>query len=175
MKRQVLKLAAVLAIALIAVTSDVSAQKFGFLNSAALLQTMPEVREAEANLATFQEQLQKRGQQMLQDFQTKYQELERKNSAGEISPKQLQEETAALQEEEAKIAQFERDMQEQILGKREELLQPILNEVNEAIQQVAAEEGFAYIFDASPGGGILLYADESTDVMAQVKAKLGLE
>jgi len=155
-------------------TAELHAQKFGYLNSAALLQLMPEVREAEANLQTFQEQLQKKGQQMLEQFQAKYQELERKNSQGEISPKQLQEETKALQDEEAKIAQFERDMQQQILGKREDLLQPILDDVNAAIQEVASEHGYSYIFDASPGGGILLYADETTDVMDLVKAKLGL-
>ena len=173
--REVFKYMLILAIAVGAGVPQATAQKFGYLNSAALLQGMPEVREAEANLTTFQEQLQKRGQQMLQEFQTKYQELERKNSAGEISPKQLQEETALLQEEEAKIAQFERDMQQQILSKREELLQPILDEVNDAIKAVADEGGYAYIFDASPGGGVLLYADESTDVMDQVKAKLGIE
>lgn len=174
MKRIITKyLFAVLIIASAGAT-ELNAQKFGYLNSAALLQLMPEVREAEANLQTFQEQLQKKGQQMLEQFQAKYQDLERKNAQGEISPKQLQEETKALQDEEAKIAQFERDMQQQILSKREDLLQPILDEVNTAIQAVADENGYAYIFDASPGGGILLYADDSTDVMDLVKAKLGL-
>jgi len=173
--KQAIKYVTIIALMIGATNTSADAQKFGFLNSAVLLQSMPEVREAEANLTTFQEQLQKKGQLMLQEFQGKYQELERKNNAGEISPKELQVESAALQEEEAKIAQFERDMQQQILGKREDLLQPILNEVNDAIKAVADENGYAYIFDASPGGGILLYADESTDVMDQVKAKLGIE
>lgn len=155
-------------------TLNVSAQKFGYLNSAALLAEMPKVKEAEANLETLQKQLQAKGQKMLQDFQGKYTEVERKYSQGEISPKDLEGEKQILQAEEAKIAQFEQEMQKQMLDKREALLQPILDQVNDAIEQVAKEKGYAYIFDASPGVGVLLYADESTNIMSLVKAKLNM-
>ena len=156
------------------ITAVGSAQKVGYLNSAALLQEMPKVKEAEANLETLQKQLQAKGQKMLEEFQTKYTDVERKYSQGEISPKDLEVEKQALQAEESKIAQYEQDMQKQLLEKRETLLQPILDEVNEAIKAVAKEKGYSYIFDASPGVGVLLYADESTDVMSAVKAKLGI-
>ena len=165
---------ALLLVGLMTIGISAKAQKFGYLNSAGLLQEMPEVKEAESNLETLQKQLQTKGQQMLEGFQAKYVELERKNQSGEISPKELEEESVKLKEEETKIAQFEQDMQRQIIEKREQLLQPILDRVNQAIQDVASEEGFAYIFDASPGTGILLYADESTDVYDKVKAKLGI-
>lgn len=171
--KYLLKYTVVLA-ACFAMAGSLSAQKFGYLNSRALLSEMPEVKEAEANLETLQKQLQAKGEQMLQDFQSKYLELERKNSQGEISPKELEEESQKLKEQENEIAQYEQDMQRQIMQKRETLLQPILDKVNDAIEQVAEEEGYTYIFDASPGNGVLLYADETTDIMDQVKAKLGL-
>jgi outer membrane protein len=159
----------------VALSTALTAQKFGYLNSQALLNEMPEVKEAEANLQTLQKQLQAKGEQMLTDFQAKYVELERKNQQGEISPKELETESQKLQEQEQEIAQYEQQMQRQIMEKRNTLLQPILDRVNDAIKQVAEEDGYSYIFDASPGSGILLYVDESTDVMAQVKVKLGLE
>jgi len=165
---------AVLLVISLAFVQWTSAQKFGFLNSAALLQEMPEVKEAEANLETLQKQLQARGEKMLQEFQASYIELERKNNQGEISPIELEEQTQLLKTKETEIAQFEQNMQRQIMEKREQLLQPILDRVNEALKEVAQEEGYAYIFDASPGNGILLYADQSTDVMDKVKLKLGL-
>jgi outer membrane protein len=56
--------------------------------------------------------------------------------------------------------------------KREELLQPILDRVNKAIGDIAKEQGYSYVFDAS--SNILLYADASADVTALVKKKLGL-
>jgi outer membrane protein len=158
----------------VSVSSYTSAQKFGYLNSAAILQEMPEVKQAEADLEVLQKQLQSRGETMLKEFQTKYQELERKNQQGEISPKELDEEAQVLKVEEGKLAQFEQDMQRQVLQRRDELLQPILDRVNTAIEEVAKENGYSYIFDSSPGTGILLYADESADIVAKVKAKLGI-
>lgn len=155
-------------------SGQVFGQKFGYLNSAAIMQEMPKVKEAEANLEVLQKQLQSKGQTMLQEFQAKYQELERKNAQGEISPKELDVEAAALKQKETELAAFEQDMQNQLLQKRDELLTPIFEEVNNAIQQVAEEEGYTYIFDSSPGTGFVLYADESTNVEAKVKAKLGM-
>jgi outer membrane protein len=171
--KYLLKYTLILALAL-GVSSNISAQKFGYLNSAAILQEMPEVKQAEADLEVLQKQLQARGETMLLEFQTKYQELERKNQQGEISPKELEEESQALKADETKLAQFEQDMQRQVLERRDALLKPILDRVNAAIAEVAKEEGYTYIFDASPGTGILLYADESTDVVEKVKAKLGM-
>ena len=172
MKKISLKL--LLALALCTVIGlSAQAQKFGYLSSAAILQEMPEVKQAEADLEVLQKQLQSKGQTMLQEFQQKYQELERKNQQGEISPKELDVQAQELKEQETEIAQYEQDMQRQLMEKRDELLTPIIEEINEAIKQVAEDEGYSYIFDASPGTGILLYADESTNVMDKVKAKLG--
>jgi outer membrane protein len=156
----------------LAMSFSLQAQKFGYVNSAALLQEMPEVKEAEANLETLQKQLQAKGQKMVEDFQVKYADLERRHNEGGIAPKDLEAEAQKLKEEENAIAAYEQDMQRQVLAKREELLQPILDRVNEAIEQVAKEENYTYIFDSS--AGVLLYADESTDVTTKVKAKLGM-
>lgn len=147
------------------------AQKFGYLNSKALLAEMPEVKQANSNLEALQKQLQKRGQQMLQTLQTNYQELQRKEQQGELSPKQLEEEAKLLKQKEEELGKFEQDMQKQLVEKENQLLQPILEKVNTAIRAVASENGFTYIFDASLG--FILYADESTDVTNLVKAKLG--
>lgn len=173
MKKISLKLFLALALCTV-VGLSAQAQKFGYLSSAAILQEMPEVKQAEADLEVLQKQLQSKGQTMLQEFQQKYQELERKNQQGEISPKELDVQAQALKEQETEIAQYEQDMQRQLVEKRDELLTPIIEEINEAIKQVAEEDGYSYIFDASPGTGILLYADESTNVMDKVKAKLGM-
>jgi len=171
--KYLLKYVLILAVS-VGISTSADAQKFGYLNSAAILQEMPEVKQAEADLEVLQKQLQSRGETMLKEFQAKYQELERKNQQGEISPKELEEESQALKADEGKLAQFEQDMQRQVIERRDALLQPILDRVNTAIEEVAKEDGYTYIFDASPGTGILLYADESTDVVEKVKTKLGL-
>jgi len=133
---------------------------------------MPEVKEANSNIETFRNQLQKKGQDMIKGFQAKYAALEKKRERGELSPKQLEEEALKLGEEEQQIRQFDQDSQQKIVQKSEVLLQPLRTKIQEAIDQVAAENGYAYIFDYSTG--FVLYADQSTDVSTLVRAKLGM-
>jgi len=149
-----------------------NAQKFGYLNSQALMAELPEVKQADATLQALQTQLEKKGQLMVQDLETKYKELQRREQSGEISPKALEEEAKKLKEQEGELAKFEQDVQKQLLSRRQELLQPVIDKLNNAIKQVATEGQFTYIFDSS--AGILLYAQESLDVTTQVKTKLGI-
>ncbi|NOT36747.1 MAG: OmpH family outer membrane protein [Saprospiraceae bacterium] len=156
-------------------TSQVKAQtapKFGYLNSQSLLVEIPEVKQANSNLEALQAQLEKKGQLMVADLETKYKDLQRKEQSGEISPKALEDEAKKLKELEAEIGKYEQDVQKQLLAKRQELLQPIYDKINKVIKEVATENQFTYIFDSS--SGILLYAQESMDVTALVKTKLGI-
>ena len=152
--------------------NEVQAQKFGYINTAELLQQIPQVKEANSNIETYRNQLLKKGQEMLQSLQGKYQELERKQGAGEISPKQLEIEAQGLKAEESKIMEFDQSSQQKIFEKSETLLKPIRERIQKAIDDVASENGFAYIFDYSTG--FILYGDPSADVSALVKAKLSL-
>ena len=144
------------------------------MNSSVLLSEMAEVKQADANLEVLKQQLTKKGQQMLQSLQTKYQDLAKKEKQGELSPKQTEEEAQKLRAEEEEIVAFEKKMQQDLISKREALLAPIVEKVNTAIQDVAKENGYTYIFDARQDFGILLYADESADVTLLVKTKLGI-
>lgn len=152
--------------------TDSFAQKFGYVDTQEIIQLIPEVKEANSNIETFKTQLQKKGQEMLQALQTKYQDLERREAQGEISPKLLETEVAKLKEEENSILLFEQESQQKILEKSESLLAPIRDRIQKAIDDVANENGFDYIFDYSTG--FVLYADDATNVGAMVKAKLGI-
>ncbi len=151
------------------------AQKFGYLNSAEILSGMTEVKQADSSMEALQKQLQKKGQQMVQSYQTKLQALQKKEQAGELSPKQIEDEATKLRGEEEKIGKFQQDMEKQIMEKRNTLLQPIFDKVNSAIKDVAKENGYNYIFDRNAQqGSTILYADETQDVTTLVKTKLGL-
>ena len=149
-----------------------SAQKFGYCNSTDLLTEIPEVKQAESELQGFQTQLTKRGQEMVKSLQDKAEELKRKQDQGLISPKDVEVQTAKLEEEQEKIAQYEQEVYQKLSAKRQELFQPILDKVNDAMKVVAIENGFAFVFDANTN--VLLYADPSLDVTKQVKNKLGI-
>ena len=153
-------------------TLQLSAQKFGYVDSAALIQSIPEVKEANSNIETYTNQFQKKGQDMIKNLQAKYADLEQKRNRGELSPVQLEDEAQKLKAEEAEIMSFNSESQNKILEKSEALLQPLRDKIQNAIDEVAAENGYAYIFDYSTG--FVLFADQSTDVGALVRAKLGI-
>ena len=164
-----------LALCLLLGATQMDAQKFGYVDSNAILAGMPKVKEAESNLEALNKQLQAKGQKMMEDFQVKYEELQRKVQAGDITPKDQEAQTALLEEERNKILQFDQDMQAQMAEKRDSLLAPILEEVRTAITTVAKDNGYTYVFDGSPGVGVLLYADDSTNLTTMVKGKLGIQ
>lgn len=150
------------------------AQKYGFVNTDLILATMPDVKTMEPQLQTLQTQLQKKGQQMVTNLQKASQTAQADLEAGKMSPVQQeakQKELAKMQEE---ILAYEQSMQQQLMQKREQLLGPILEKVNNAINAVAKEQGYTMLFNGSPSSGVLLYADEAQDATAAVKSKLGI-
>lgn len=161
---------ALVATLFLGLSTAVSAQKVGYVNSIGLLQEMPEYKQAQANLTALREQIEKKGNQMVQDLQTKAIDLGNKEQKGEIAPMQLQQEYQKLQEEEASIQKFQQDKQTELANKSNELLEPISKKLNDAITAVAKEGGFKMIFDIQA----LVYYEPSEDITDQVKAKLGM-
>jgi len=161
-----------LTVAFAALTITVQAQKFGYINSQELVSQLPEVKEAEAKIETLKKQLQKKGEEMLATLQTKYNTLQKKQTDGLLSPKEIEIEAANLKQEEAKLGAFDQTSQQKIYEKSEELLTPIQARITNAIKEVATDNGYTYIFDISLG--LVLYADPGTDVSALVKTKLGI-
>ncbi len=159
-----------LLIALVCITLSVQAQKFGYINSAEIMAEMPDVKQADSQLEALQKQLQKKGQGMVEELQKNYQTVQQKVQRGELSPKQQEEESQKLETAQAELQKYEQEMVNQIQARRAELMEPILEKVNNAIQEVAKENDFQFIFDEQ----ILLYKEASQDVTALVKAKLGI-
>ncbi len=62
---KMLKLAALALFLTVGMATSLTAQKFGYVNSTAILAELPAVRAAEADLEALQKQLQKRGQDMV--------------------------------------------------------------------------------------------------------------
>jgi len=153
-------------------TTGAFSQKFGFCNSALLLTQLPDVKAADSDLQAFQTQLTKKGRERVKALQDAAADLERKKQQGTISPKDYDTQSAKLEEERQSIAKYEQEVYQKLTQKREELYKPLLDKVNKAMSDVATENGFALVFDASTQ--ILIYAHESLDVTKLVKTKLGI-
>jgi outer membrane protein len=167
---KMLKIAAIALFLTVGLASSLTAQKFGYVNSSLILAELPAVRAAEADLEALQKQLRKRGQDMVQQFQADVAVLEDKVAKGELSPKEQQTEAGKLEQRQQEIGAMEQQMVQDLQDKRTKLLEPIYNSVNEAIEEVANEKGYTFVFDQQ----VLLYAVESDDLTAAVRAKLGM-
>jgi outer membrane protein len=160
----------VLTLALVAFASSAQAQQFGYVNAQEILGELPAVKQADANLEALQAQLQKKLQASIEQLQKDYGALQQKIERGELSPVQQQAEVEKLKAREQELSGEEQGMVQQIQDKRKELLEPIYDQLNNAIKAVAKEKGYTFIFDQQ----VLLYSEESQNVSAEVKAKLGI-
>ena len=75
-----------------------------------------------------------------------------------------------IQDMQTRIQAFYENAQKQLQERETELTKPIVDRAKKAIEDVAREGGYTYIFD----GATLLYSQDSEDIMPQVKKKLGL-
>lgn len=145
-------------------------QKFGHIDSSALLELMPEKSAAEKELEAFAKEFESALQEMAKEYESKIQSFQaNEKSMVETVRNTKMREIADL---ERRIQEFQQQAQEEVGKKEQEVLTPIIDKARKAIDDVASEKGYTYVFDSSLG--VLLYADDSEDIMADVKAKLGL-
>ena len=157
---------------MLVMVSSVNAQKFGYINSAELLAEVPAVKSADSELETYQKQLMTTGEEMVKKLEAKFQAYSKEAQEGLLSQVQMQKKEEELGAEQQKIQNFEVEVQNKILAKRETLYKPILDKVKVAIEDVGKENGYTMIFDTSTG--TILHADASENVMALVKTKMGM-
>jgi outer membrane protein len=162
----------VLVFALGAATLSAQTPKYGHMNLGNLLELMPETKKANEDLKVFTDKLAAKDDSLTKAFSASYQKLEKEYGEGGLTPVQLEQRKAELQKQQEFIQKFEQDAQQMVGAKREELLRPILNKITETIKTVAKENSYLMVFDTS--SGVMLFANDSDDVTALVKKKLGI-
>lgn len=145
-------------------------QKFGHIDSAALLELMPEKAAAEKELEAFAKEFQTALEAMGKEYEAKIGEFQANEK--DMIPTVRNTKMREIADLERRIQEFQQQAQEEIGKKEQEVLTPIIDKARKAIDEVAVAKGYTYIFDSSLG--VLLYAKDTEDVMAEVKAKLGL-
>ncbi len=146
--------------------------KFGHINSGNLLAMLPESKAADAELDKLQKKLVAKGDSMVADFRNQYEKYMKLASEGTLTQIQQKAKEAELQQQQQTLQNYEQVIKVEVGKKRETLLKPILEKVDLAIQAVGKEEGFYMIFDESTGA--MMYSQPSSDILPQVKKKLGL-
>jgi outer membrane protein len=152
---------------------SVQAQKFGYLNSAAILAAMPGTKTADQKIKSLQEQLTKEGEGKATALQAKFEAYMTEVNGGKLNRVQMQEREAVLTKERETLGKFEQEAFDKIAKKREELYTPILEQVQAAIDAVGKENEYQFIFDVGVSN-FILFAEDSDDIGPLVRAKLGI-
>jgi len=159
-----------LSITLIATTffaTKALAQKYGHVDAQAILFEMAEMKQAQTEIERYRAEKEKELKDMFDRYQQSLAQLQadEKNLTPEIRSSRLRE----LQEKEQIIQQFQQDAEYKLQEKQTELYEPITQRVRKAIEKVAMENGYTYIFDANA----LHYAN-GDDISPLVRKELGI-
>lgn len=151
---------------------SVAQVKLAHVNTAEILDAMPDKTTAEKSLEKYYGELQSQLQAMGTEYQNKVQDYQANEATMSNLVKQSKEkEIVDLQN---RIQQFQANAETEFENKRAELLAPILEKIQNAINSVGKEKGYTYIFDLATGAAVYVGTD-AVDATKDVKAKLGIK
>jgi outer membrane protein len=145
--------------------------KLGYIDSNALLEAMPGKDTVQKAIQDYGQSLQNQLQAMYLEYQTKVQDYQANSQTMSDIIKQTKEKELA--DMEARIQDFQQKADQDIQKKQQQLLEPLLTKAKKAIEEIARENGYTYIFDS--GGGMLLYFEKGDNILPLVKTRLGLK
>lgn len=146
-------------------TSASAQLKIGYIDSEVLKERLPEILDVQRTL----EQLQQDYEREAMDRQTKLKKIEDDFQRQELLMSEARK--AEMRADfEAKVQQLHQFTQEkfgpegELTRKNIELMEPIFKKINDAIQLMAEEKGYDFIFDAAAPSSGLVFAKEEYDL-----------
>ncbi len=139
-------------------TLSASAQKFAHVNFNELIMLTPAADSARAQMAASQQEAQDTYKSMTDEFQTKYQQYQQKNSTWTPAIRESKEKE--LQDIQTRIQDFDQSIQQELQQQQQQLMAPIQQKAMEVVEKLAKEGGYIYVFEKSS----MLYVDDSQSV-----------
>lgn len=165
---------AIVVLALIFGAFTVNAQsKLGHINTSELIEQMPQTDSIQKKLLAIQAQWEEILKEKEVELQTKIQAYQKLASDPNANPQIIEVKRSELEKLQTSYQETQQQANSDLQLKQEELLQPLLDKVKKAIEEVAKAKGYDYIIDSTEGSA-LLYTNPSSDIMNDVKAKLGV-
>ncbi|MFT4601976.1 MAG: outer membrane protein [Arenicella sp.] len=162
-------------IILVGLANVASAQRYAYVDTQYILESVPEYSKA-------QEELNKLSEQWVNEVEDKFNQVQVKRNEFEAEKILLPEEIKRQRLKEINTLETQaKDLQKKRFGvdgdlfsQREQLIKPIQDQIFNAIQGIASERNFAFVFDKANQSN-LLYADSKYDISDQVLRKMGIK
>lgn len=164
----------ILLVAMLALPIGAIAQtlKFGHVNSQEIVVDMPEYKKAEESLKALQDKYADEFQRSQDEFAKKAQQFQQDMSEKTLPANIAERRQKELQDMGQRLEAFQQEAMQSIQKAQMELMAPIYNKVNTAIQKVGKAEGLIYIFDLASSSVPYVDPAQSKDVSTLIKAEL---
>lgn len=149
--------------------------KVGVMNPEAVLGQLPETEQVQRDLDSFIQQRREEFSQQYQNWMESVSEFEEQVENGTLTGEQRQQREQELGEREEEISAMQQRLQTQIQNRQNELLSPIMQRVENAMEAVAQELDLDYVLNriTSRGDPVVYYASErGVDITEQVIERL---
>ncbi|MBP9883055.1 MAG: OmpH family outer membrane protein [Chitinophagales bacterium] len=161
------------AVLVLLVAGEVFAQKLAYVDTEYILKNIPEYKDAQKKLDDIAASWQK-------DIDTKYAEIDKLYKSYQAEQVLLTEEMKQQRQKEIQDKEkAAKELQKQKFGyqgelfvKRQELVQPIQDNVYDAVQKIATTKAYDFVLDKS-SGSVVLFANTKVNISDQVLQALG--
>lgn len=155
------------------IISNIQAQKFAYVDTDYILNKIPEFKQAQDKLDDFSNDWQSEIESKYEDVEKMYRAYQQEQVLLTDEMRKKREEAIINKENNVKKLQQKYFGPEGTLyAKRKELIKPIQDRINDAIEQLAEKNKYQAIFDSS-SDIIMLYKDNKLDKSDQVLELMG--
>lgn len=148
-------------------------QKIGFVNSNKIFQELPAAQEVQRRIDAFTRPLQDSLEMMQSELQKSYEDYQRKEALMNEATKRGEQQRLLEMERrfnEFRVQKFGSDGV--VARETERMLEPLREDIRQAIASVAKEEKYSFVFDKTDQIQILLYGDPAHELTFKVIDRL---
>lgn len=146
-------------------------QKFAYINSQLVLQQAPGRAEAEATLQKEMEPFSRRMKAMQDSLQTMIAAFQK--DAATLTPAVQAQRQEAIAKKQAAFGQEADQLEQRAAQVRETHSRPLMELFNRVLNEVRAEDGYAFVFDVgNPESQVIVAADKNLDISEKVIARM---
>lgn len=147
--------------------------RFGYLSYKAVYEQMPEFQKAKESFAELKAKYDAEATRSEEEFQRKFAEF--LHGQKDFPASIMQKRQAELQELMEKSTKFRRESRDLLRKAQDELHQPVLERLNEAIKAVGAEQGLIYVLNTDGNALPFIHPQVGVDVTEAVLIRLGIK
>ncbi len=146
-------------------------QKFAYINSQLVLQQAPGRAEAEAQLQKEMEPFSRRMKVMQDSLQAMVAAFQK--DAASLTPTVQAQRQEAISKKQAAFGQEADQLEQKAAQVRETHSRPLMELFNRVLNEVRAEDGYAFVFDVgNPDVQLILAADKNLDISEKIIARM---